>query len=173
MLGPAPIVDFDGTIARLPVDWSGLRRKLGILSIEELWDGEPSRWDVITAAEVAAASSAEPVRPVIDAILDAAAFAVFTSNASDAVRTFLARHPPLEERASIIVGRDELGGSKRDFRMFTRGLHMCLMSTSAAREQTPPVFVGDSEYELRLAANLGLRVFTTDEIILSAGGRSR
>ena len=37
MLGRAPIVDFDGTLARLDVDWDGLRRSLGLGSLDDLW----------------------------------------------------------------------------------------------------------------------------------------
>ena len=38
MLGLTPILDFDGTITELPVDWSSLRRQLGIHQIVDLWE---------------------------------------------------------------------------------------------------------------------------------------
>ena len=77
MLGRAPIVDFDGTLARLDVDWDGLRRRLGLGSLNDLWETRGSRrdgwmddagWRAVTAAEIDAARDAEPVAPMVAAL---------------------------------------------------------------------------------------------------------
>ena len=152
--GRAPILDFDGTLARLDVDWDGLRRQLGVARIGDLWEaGDSARgWADVTAAEVNAAAAADPVLPVLALIEDARHFAVLSSNSVDAVDVFLERFPTLGARAAVVVGRETLDGPKADFHVFERGYRKCV---EALERAGGVAYIGDQAYELDFAARLG------------------
>ncbi|MCZ7528824.1 MAG: hypothetical protein M5U14_22075 [Acidimicrobiia bacterium] len=158
MLGRAPIVDFDGTLAALDVDWAGLRRTLGVARILDLWS-EPGggRWAVVDDAELRAATSAHPVSPVIGHLGAADAFAVLTNNCERSVWRFLERFDELAGRARAVVGRETLQGPKTDFTVFARGFATCVEATAPERGPEDVVYVGDQDYELEFASRLGAR----------------
>ncbi len=92
ILGRAPIVDFDGTLARLDVPWDDVRQALEVGRIRELWnDDAPSKWAVVSEAEEAAARTADVVPEMERALAQAASFAVLSSNSEAAVWRFLDR----------------------------------------------------------------------------------
>ena len=156
MLGRAPVIDFDGTLARLAVPWSSVRVAVDVDRIDDLWGRRDQRgWSVVRAAELEAASSAEPVTATFEALAHTVAFAVLTSNSEDAVQRFLARFPTLLSRAAIVVGRERLGGPKTSFEVFSRGFAACRRGTAASRGHEPLVYLGDSEFELEFARRLG------------------
>jgi phosphoglycolate phosphatase-like HAD superfamily hydrolase len=166
MLGPAPVVDFDGTVARLEVPWPKLRRAVGVDdSIDELWARTDQRaWKTVRDAEVAAASLAEPVMEVVSSLEDARSVAILTSNSEEAVRAFLDRFERLARRVVVVVGRETLGGSKKDFDVFTRGFARCVDETADARGDDPIVYVGDAAYEVEFARRLGARAVSVAEL---------
>ncbi|HKW07140.1 MAG TPA: hypothetical protein VJS19_06165 [Candidatus Dormibacteraeota bacterium] len=157
MTGRAPILDFDGTLARLDVDWDGLRRRLGVSRIGDIWEADdPARgWAEVSAAETEAAATAQPIQPVLALIEDAPHFAILSSNSVAAIGAFLDRFPELRERASPVVGRETLEGPKSDFHVFERGYKRCLEAFAPAERVT---YVGDQAYELDFAARLGAEV---------------
>lgn len=156
ILGPAPILDFDGTIADLPVDWSALRVRLGISIIDDLWARRSlAAFAPVTDAEVAAAVVADPVAATLRELEPALGFAVLSSNSALSIETFLARFPALAERTRLIVGRERLGGPKRDPTLFAQAFRACLEATATERGGAPVVYVGDMAFELELAAGLG------------------
>jgi phosphoglycolate phosphatase-like HAD superfamily hydrolase len=164
MLGRAPIVDFDGTLARLGVDWAGLRARLGLTSLDELWervdasaDGwtDDPTWRAVTAAEIDAARVAEPVAPLVTALASCDGFAVLTGNSEAAVAAFLEITPRLRSLCLAVAGRETLRGSKRDQPAFARGFQRCVDATAAARAGAVPVYVGDLPWELTSARQLG------------------
>ena len=156
MLGPAPVVDFDGTVARLEVGWAALREQAGVQRIDELWGaGGFDPWTEVTRAEVLAAQTATAVEAVVEHFAAAEAVAVLTSNAEASVEEFLARYPELASRVVVIVGRETLAGPKSDFDVFSRGYHRCVEATAQARGDGPVVYVGDMQYELDFATRLG------------------
>jgi phosphoglycolate phosphatase-like HAD superfamily hydrolase len=155
ILGPAPIADFDGTIARLPVDWNALRHQLNVRSVRDLWALSADEWDQVTEAEVRAAALAEPLWPVLRRLAGTSGFAVLTSNSERAVCTFFDRFPAESARMVHLVGRETLGGPKEDQDVFRRGYQACLEATQALRGEAPPVYVGDASYELAFAESLG------------------
>jgi phosphoglycolate phosphatase-like HAD superfamily hydrolase len=156
MLGPAPVVDFDGTVARLEVAWAALREAAGVRRIDELWArGAPDAWADVTRAEEAAATVAAPVTAIITHLEAARAVAVLTSNAEASVAAFLARFPAVGRRVVAVVGRETLGGPKTDFDVYARGYQRCVDATASARGDGPVVYVGDMEYELEFARRLG------------------
>ena len=167
MLGPAPILDFDGTIARLEVNWALLRATLGVASIEELWRGDPARWELVRDAEVRAATIADPIAAVTDRLARSRCFSVLTSNSSEAVRAFVDRFPALRERMRIAIGREDLAGPKTDVAVFRRGLQRCLDMNEIAEDEPDRVYVGDSAYELTFAAELGFRAVHVNELAAS------
>jgi phosphoglycolate phosphatase-like HAD superfamily hydrolase len=156
MLGPAPVVDFDGTLARLQVAWAALRAAAGVRRIDDLWaHDDPERWSAVTRAEEEAAAAAAPVDAVLRHLGDTDAVAVLTSNAETSVLAFLDRYPDLRRRVAIVVGRETLAGPKTDFDTFERGFRRCVDATATARGDGPVVYVGDMEYELDFARRLG------------------
>jgi FMN phosphatase YigB (HAD superfamily) len=155
-IGTRPICDFDGTIAVLPVSWTDLRNQLGVRSIEDLWltDGH-SGWTVVTAAERRAALAARPVLPVIRALTAATRYAVLTNNDETAVAMALDGITELEEIERLIVGRATLSASKRDPAAFERDYDMCREFLQI--DAGAVVYVGDSDYEIQFARELGAR----------------
>jgi phosphoglycolate phosphatase-like HAD superfamily hydrolase len=165
MLGLAPILDFDGTVARLPVDWEGLRRRLGVSRIDDLWHVDPSRWAVVTAAETKAARRAAPIAAVLGRLDEVRGFGVLTSNSSRAVHAFFTRFPDAASRLAIVVGREELEGPKSDFARFRSGLGVCINATAEMREDGAVVFVGNASYELEFARRLSLTALDVADIV--------
>jgi phosphoglycolate phosphatase-like HAD superfamily hydrolase len=153
--GPAPILDFDGTIARLPVAWADLRARLGVPRIDDLWNGPADVWQAVTDVETDAAAHATPVAAVVERLAGVQSFAVVTSNSEAAVARFFADHPALGDRATLVVGRETLAGPKTDLDVFRRGYARCVEATGAARGDGRVVYVGDMAYELQFAAELG------------------
>ena len=154
-LGPAPVVDFDGTIARLRVDWAELRTRLGVHSIDDLWPGNAIAWELVAADETAAADRAEPIDAVVDALRRTTTFAVLTNNGAGAVKRFFARHPDLHTKLAVVIGREQLGGPKTDFSRFRSGFAACVAATAAQRGPEAIVYAGDQDYELAFARHLG------------------
>jgi len=163
-LGAAAIVDFDGTLARLPIPWQSLRETLAVDRIEELWnDADIGRWEIVTRAEVEAARVAAPVAHVFDALAAVAHIAVLSNNDESAVQTFLERWPSLRERVRTVVGRRALGGPKTDFANFSEGYGRCV----AALPPDAPAnvaYVGDMSYELDYARRLGACAYDVKEL---------
>jgi hypothetical protein len=157
MLGLTPILDFDGTITELPVDWSSLRRQLGIHQIVDLWERDISSWTSVTEAEVAAAMISEPIRPIFDELSKIQRFAVVSSNSTICVRTFFDRFPAVGRRVGLIIGRDELGGPKTDFHRFARAVRQCAAALEYRGARGALTYVGNEAYELEFARRLGLR----------------
>ena len=165
MLGPAPIVDFDGTIACLPLAWDDLRAQVGVDRMGQLWESDsPDAWAIVRDAEIEAARHATPFEPVRGRLEDSSAFAVLTSNSEKAVALFLHRFAELESRAAVVVGRETLGGSKHDYEVFRRGFMKCVDATEAARGQGRLVYAGDSDWELDFARQLGAETIDVREL---------
>lgn len=166
ILGFAPILDFDGTVAVLPVDWAGLRRRLQVARIDDLWQtGRIDDWSVVTNAEVEAAGGAVPLEPVLAALADVETFAILTSNSERAVLRFFEDRQALRSRLASIVGRETLAGPKADEDVFRAGFTVCLEATAAARRGGQALYVGDADYELEFARNLGVRAVHVSELI--------
>ena len=158
ILGPAPIIDFDGTLACLHVAWDDLRARLDVDRIAQLWQAEnPDAWAMIRNAEIEAATKAIPFDPMRAGLELSSAFAVLTSNSEDAVNHFLRRFEALEARAAVVVGRETLAGPKSDYEVFRRGFTRCVAATAVSRGDQDVVYVGDAEWELDFARRLGAR----------------
>jgi phosphoglycolate phosphatase-like HAD superfamily hydrolase len=166
ILGPGPVVDFDGTLATLPVAWRALRSQLGVHRVDELWQpGRADGWAVVTRAEEEAAATAEPLPGVLEALAPAEVVAVLTSNAETAVWRFLDRFPDLRARAAAVVGRETLAGPKSEYHVFARGFRRCADATAVARAGGEVVYVGDRAYELRFARRMGARAVHVDDLV--------
>jgi len=165
MLGPAPVVDFDGTLAHLPVAWDDLRGRLHVVRIDEIWrSGDADKWAIVRDAEVDAAQRASPIEPVRAILEQSTAFAVLSSNSELAISTFLKRFGVLESRTAIVVGRESLAGPKRDYAVFARGLARCVDATASARADDGVVYVGDTDWELEFARRLGAHAVDVEDL---------
>ena len=132
MLGRAPIIDFDGTLTHLPVNWAALRSRLGVRTLSAVAPDRAAAWELVTQAEVAAATDAEVLVEVASALQSCIAFAVLTDNSESAVAAFLERHPSLARLCVLVTGRETLHASKRDPEAFERGFTLCLEATAAS-----------------------------------------
>jgi phosphoglycolate phosphatase-like HAD superfamily hydrolase len=165
ILGPAPIIDFDGTLACLPVAWDDLRARFDVNRIGQLWQSEnPDAWSMIRDAEIEAATHATPFEPVRAGLEQSSTFAVLTSNSEDAVARFLERFGSLESRVSVVVGRETLAGPKDDYEVFSRGFTRCVKATATARADEDVVYVGDADWELEYARRLGAQAIDAREL---------
>jgi len=165
MFGAAPLLDLDGTLVHLHVDWPRLRGRLGVLSIAELWEGPANRWALVTEAETSAALTGDPVVPVLERLGRCPSFAVITSNSSAAALAFLDRYPDIARRCTLVIGREQLGGPKTDRGRFKSAFDLCVSATATSRGIDPVVYVGNAAYELEFAAQLGARCFSVDDLI--------
>jgi phosphoglycolate phosphatase-like HAD superfamily hydrolase len=169
ILGLAPIIDFDGTLARLDVPWDAVRAELGVTHIGDLWhDRAPEPWAPVSRAEKEAARVADVVPEMRMALQHTNSFAILTSNGEASVWRFLDRFTDLSSRVQLVVGRETLAGPKNDFDVFARGFAACVEATASARGHSPIVYVGDTIYELKFAQRLGAR--TIDIQALRRGG---
>jgi len=156
MLGLAPVVDFDGTLARLDIAWQALRDRSSVVRIDELWQRDTADvWLDVTEAETRAAEIAAPLEAVVTHLERVEAIAVLTSNAEASVRAFLRRFPDLDRRVVRVVGRETLAGPKTEFMVFERGYRQCVAATADVRGSQPVIYVGDMDYELEFARRLG------------------
>lgn len=156
MLGPAPIVDFDGTLTRLPVTWDELRGRLRVERIGEIWTSlDADQWAVVRDAEVDAARRASPLEPIAHYLEQSMAFAILSSNSENAISVFLERFAGLESRTALVIGRESLSGPKDDYAVFARGFARCVEATAVARDDGVVVYVGDADWELEFARRLG------------------
>jgi len=172
MLGRAPILDFDGTITRLPVDWPRLRADLGVPRLSKLWSASTESWGVVKDAEVAAARLAAPIEAVVEALGDVEAFAIITNNSSLAVHAFVQRFPDIHTRLHLVVGREELSGPKQRFPHFAAAIRLCQASLNGFLEDGRRCYLGDEEYELRFSSDLGLRAMDVRDVVAASAGRT-
>jgi hypothetical protein len=145
------ITDLDGTLIDLPVDWKSLRVQLSVGSVEDLWSsGGP--WDLVTEAECVAAQLGALVATGVDLARQARCFAVITANDASAAAITLDR---LGLTPQLVVGRQELGGSKRNLHRFGAAVARCLDALAPTPGESV-LYAGDQNYELDFATALGL-----------------
>ena len=77
------IFDFDGTLVNLMVDWGGIRGKLKLDSIENIWDlpseEQAAAWKYVSEAELEGVSLLNLIETSVS-ILRSLDFAVLTNN---------------------------------------------------------------------------------------------
>lgn len=152
------VTDFDATLTHLAVDWAGLRARLRVRTMAELWRRPDVRaFDIVAAAERDGARAGQDNAAALRFVRGFTRFAVLTDNSKTAVDVFLERHPDLRKRCAAVVGRETLGAPKRERAAFGRGMRICIDALGDPRVPTV-TFLGDAAYELALAAELGLAV---------------
>lgn len=164
------ISDFDGTVARLPVDWAALRAYYGVRSILDLWMDSALDWSTVTEAEVSAARTAQVLPGAERLLADDGPAAVLTNNSELAVGEFLDHHPELGERIAVVVGRETLEGPKNDFECFREGILLCMDALGSPQVGIGLRYLGDQDYELEFARRLGLDAVDARSLRDSAAG---
>jgi len=153
--GRVLITDFDGTLVDLAVDWPALRARLGVQRIRDIWSrGDPQLLQAVTAAEREGAIAGHPVGPALDFVHGFERYAVLSDNSEVAVDAFLSGYPEIRARCEVVVGRESLGGPKRERDHFVDGIEICRRALAGAEGHV--VYLGDSDYELTFARELGL-----------------
>lgn len=155
--GHALICDLDGTLTVLDVDWAGLRARYGVETLDALWNDGIGAWSVVRESEIAAAGRAAPRDDVVAELPASAEIAILTNNSEDAARAFLARQPALAAMTRAVVGRETLRAPKTDARTFRLGFDACRKAL-ATPAGGPVTYLGDQDYELAFAAELGATV---------------
>ncbi len=161
------IFDFDGTLMKLNVDWTQIRNKLQVSSVEEIWQRTESfqheAWEVISSAETRAVHTSKTIDST-SSLLPYLNFGVLTNNCEEAVFQFL-KIIGIDSSAIPIVGRRWLGTSKKDFKRFTEAIaHIVSRDISELSGSGLRLgYVGDSTFELDFATQLGFVVFKVEE----------
>lgn len=157
------VIDFDGTLSFLDIDWEGLRADLGVERLSDLWGDFAPSWDAVTAAEIASARTSVPNQTLIDYLQQFEFVAVLSNNSERSIRVFLERFQGLESYR--VYGREYLQGPKQNWKVFSRAIHTIVEQTSLRKSSL--IYLGDSDYELEFAQRLGissLRVHFPDNL---------
>lgn len=157
------VLDFDGTLVNLQIDWSALRGQLGLASIQQIWS-MPERLRKRHIVQISAAEAYAAKVATIDwsrlVLLCRSPYLVFTNNSEISVHVFLQRI--VEERSSFpvpvaVVGRESLNGSKLDFSSFATNLLASIeQAFGHSVDLSKVAYYGDSEYEINYAKFLGI-----------------
>ena len=154
VFGGPIIIDLDGTLIDLNVDWGQLRKVLGVTSITELWRfSDQSIWSKVSDAELNAAKTSRLNDELIALIGSSSQVAVFSNNSNCAIEETLRRIGEITKNW-LIVGREFLGGAKEDFTIFSRGIEWTVQQWDVKPESAS--YVGDAVYEVDFARRLGL-----------------
>jgi hypothetical protein len=149
------ISDFDGTISVLNVDWTSLRTKLKVKSIEDLLCvGIQPSWNILRTAELDGVQSQWVSSEVRTILQGSTSFSVFTNNDQDAVEEFFSRQQTAAKPSSII-DRKKIEGSKKVFEKFKTGITLCMESMGCISTKGV-LYLGDSDYEMSYARKIGL-----------------
>lgn len=150
------IVDFDGTLINLRVDWGHLRRSLGVKSISELWNisGE-SQWDTVTTAEIEAVETSEINTQLIKSLQNFSQVAILSNNSNYSIKNALLRIES-DSKDWLIFGRESIEGPKEDWGLFNRVVRKITEQWMCSLNEV--VYFGDSKYEIDYAQVLGLKV---------------
>ena len=151
------VVDFDGTLVDLQVDWATLVKRLGNPTLTQQF--EPRFRDRLREAEMARLATAPVNRRLVAELSAGGPFAILTNNSSEVVAAFLERYPELKRRCVLIVGREQLTDSKVNPVAWWSGVSRCLERLGVAPGQRWR-YVGDSAYELDHARKAGAAQIT-------------
>jgi hypothetical protein len=150
------ISDFDGTITNLDVDWKGLRERLSVSSIEELLLEDFKRsWLDLKKVEINGVTAEWASIDVRKRIANVESFSILTNNDKEAVSKFFDLQSEIAEKPTIVIDRNFLGGSKKNFKNFSKGIDTCLTHMHCGNLKEV-VYLGDSNYEIEFAEQLGL-----------------
>lgn len=167
------VLDYDGTLAYLAVDWTAVRRELVQMgrrtgfesSFRPMWNEiarlrqeQGSRalarvFEVLARHEAVGVSGQKPRVEIVEQVRSLASaqgpqLAVFSSNLHKTVATGL--HQLGLESIRVIVGADDVDHWKPN----PAGLHVLLRRTCLSTHET--AFAGDSEVDARAAAAAGV-----------------
>lgn len=159
------VSDFDGTLCNLAVNWPQLKSDFGLSFIESGWDlcGQPKEqfWRAVADAEYRAVEHSELIMPVVAFLESSDRLVILTNNSEQAVAQFIARHGLFKPMTHLsIVGRETLGGSKRNRSLFTSSIELAISNNSTRPSRV--AYIGDSDYELEYAHEMGLVVLRAD-----------
>jgi phosphoglycolate phosphatase-like HAD superfamily hydrolase len=171
------VLDLDGTVVDLPVDWDALRRELhaelerrgvvtrergvfGILA-ELQRSGETATFvacsDIVRAAELEAAPSGAVNRALLDRLPDGAPLGILSLNSNQAVHAAL-RDVALPGPVVATVGREDVLAPKPD----PSGIDRILEVAGVPRERA--VMIGDSPGDLDTAQAAHVRGIDVEDV---------
>lgn len=152
------IVDLDGTLMNLDVNWAQVRKELEVISVGELWSWPLQKrrcgWRILDAYESDAASRATLNQSALAIIKDYGSWSLLTNNGHRVacmVEQMVHRFSPCR-RASVIQSRESLQGPKESFPLFSKAIG----NVRAVTGTNHLSYLGDQDYELSYATRLGL-----------------
>ena len=153
------IFDFDGSITNLRVDWDSLKKNLSITRISEIWNlpvlEKQIAFDQISDYEVKGITT--------ELLIDRSLFnefkhiSVLTNNSEGTVAHFfdnLNKDYKINQPV-LVVGRETLQGPKENEEIFRRAIKLIFKAMNIASVENC-IYVGDQEYELLFAREIGL-----------------
>lgn len=149
------VLDLDGTLVRLAVDWGALRARLGVASV---WSALPAHADAVTRAEVDGAARCAVNAALVAWLSEhhpATPRAVLSLNAPEAVRIAL-------ERAGVAVGAIVGRGQVEHPKPHPEGLLRLAALHSVGPGET--LMIGDRDSDLACAHAAGASALHVSEI---------
>lgn len=158
------ISDFDQTLIKLDLDWAKFRSDFSIGRINDIWKlddvSRSNAIDSLTNLEKRSVLNSN-LHPLAPAILSQNVIGVLTNNSEEAVNlTFETKCKDFTFSTEKIhvLGRETLKGPKEDFEIFKCAiLEICHKADQTDISEV--IYMGDSDYELKYASRVGLRVF--------------
>lgn len=170
------IFDFDGTIARLSVDWAGLKHELssalgqpfgtlaeGLDALRSTGDARAleTYWGIVRRyewADPAGLTANDEVIAFVRAIRPGRRIAVCSSNAHRTVERGLAQLG-IADRVDLVIGGDDV----RHAKPHPEGLNAIIARCGAEKSRT--LLIGDTDGDREAGASAGVRT-----VILENGG---
>jgi phosphoglycolate phosphatase-like HAD superfamily hydrolase len=152
-MGKNLILDFDGTLTHLSVDWSSLRNIIGLERLSDYFKLPKLEQDYVleTISKTEYAGLVNGSLIDISILEKCESWSVLTNNCEETVWSFIERER-ISKKPIMVLGRESLGGPKEDFTVFTRAIELI----TAIYQRHEALYVGDSDYEIQFAKRLGL-----------------
>ena len=156
------ISDFDQTLINLEINWNSFRNEYDLNRVADIWKmGKQRQQKALKALcqlEIQAAGKSD-IHSCCKSILSNKLIGVLTNNSETAVNLLfekLSRELDVDLTGTKVVGRETLGGPKENKQLFSQGIHL-ILSHAKLEETDDLLYVGDSEYEIKYAQEIGLK----------------
>ena len=156
------ILDFDGTITDLEVNWEEVRNCLGVSRISDVWRYDANSrirlLNKITEFELKGVR--QELKLPVALINSFDSYYIISNNSELAINSFyygLETNERLKlKRPTMVVAREKLQGPKEDFSIFKKWIETILCNY-ADKPRSKLSYIGDQQYELDYSELLGIQ----------------